>query len=225
MPNWVYNKLIIDNDPSQTKFVLNRQGEVDFNLVAKIPSSLENAEESSSIPYDVLAYISGKGKKTLDELLTDPTAMTLFRYIVDAQKVISPHDTMKRADDYIRMLIVHNSCENVKRLEEHYAAGQILSDNFMKYGCMTWYDWTNANWGCKWNASDTQIAYSPKKDLMYISFSTPWTAPVDWAQRLCQKNISFNIEWIEETGYHGEIISDGTTIIENDLPFIEENDD
>lgn len=51
-----------------------------------------------------------------------------------------------------------------------------------------------------------------------IDFDTPWCCPHGWLETLGKKKIPFYLEWIEEQGYHGEVYSDGETVVYKDLP-------
>ena len=56
-----------------------------------------------------------------------------------------------------------------------------------------------------------------------LYFNTPWSPPAGWLAKLAEMKIEFHCEWIEEQGYHGEFISDGSgDLVDNDLPFIED---
>ena len=57
-------------------------------------------------------------------------------------------------------------------------------------------DWNIANWGCKWNASETHIDES----RCLIIFSTPWTCPYDWICASVNRypELEFNLKWYDE---------------------------
>ena len=48
------------------------------------------------------------------------------------------------------------------------AYGSRVIDNIVTHGYPTWYEWSCANWGCKWNSSET--CWSDD----WVEFRTPW---------------------------------------------------
>jgi len=44
-----------------------------------------------------------------------------------------------------------------------------------KYGADNWYDWSNNNWGTKWNACDVNVEQN--KNVLNYTFDTAWDAP------------------------------------------------
>ena len=51
----------------------------------------------------------------------------------------------------------------------------VYANNIKKYGFKSWYDWRCHNWGCKWNACDTEI-FELTDTYADIEFQTPWNA-------------------------------------------------
>lgn len=73
-------------------------------------------------------------------------------------------------------------------------------DRLMKaYGATNWYDWRLANWGCKWDASDSRF-WKYNEDWI-ISFSTPWGPPIEFLQTLSKqfKNMTFVLQYADES--------------------------
>jgi hypothetical protein len=92
-------------------------------------------------------------------------------------------------------------------------------DNKQKYGYYDWHDWAIANWGTKWNATNTFI--TRRRTRIVIEFDTPWSMPVEIYQELSSlyPELIFTLECIEEGGYfcgssrwvNGEHIEDNIT--------------
>lgn len=69
-----------------------------------------------------------------------------------------------------------------------------------KYGADNWYDWHCANWGVKWDASESEFRKNDKDWI--ISFQTPWGPPIEFLIALSKKfkNIQFELQYADE-GY------------------------
>ena len=52
-----------------------------------------------------------------------------------------------------------------------YLIGQLAYYNLTTNGYLTWYDWSNHNWGVKWNSSNPEVDQYDG-DLI-ISFDSP----------------------------------------------------
>jgi hypothetical protein len=64
-----------------------------------------------------------------------------------------------------------------------------------EYGYASWYEWSIANWGTKWNA------YSIKRiNDTTIKFKTAWNAPLKWLAKLAEKfpGEQISIRWADE---------------------------
>jgi hypothetical protein len=91
-------------------------------------------------------------------------------------------------------------------LYEQYATlndmGKSLYELLDKYGYDNWYDWRNANWGVKWNASD--IDYDPEGES--LKFETPWDIPFPIIAKIAKDNPDVVLEGYseEESGWFKE---------------------
>jgi hypothetical protein len=78
------------------------------------------------------------------------------------------------------------------------AMGKQYANNLEKYGCYTWYEWANTNWGTKWNAyKDT--AYWSEPDNLFV-FDTAWSASLPVSKALSAKfpNVTIKHSWADE---------------------------
>lgn len=53
--------------------------------------------------------------------------------------------------------------------------GNLGQEERERHGEMNWYDWSIANWGTKWNASEPSV--SRKERSIQIDFDTAWSPP------------------------------------------------
>jgi hypothetical protein len=51
-----------------------------------------------------------------------------------------------------------------------------------EYGHTSWYEWSNANWGTKWNAYEIN-----RISDTVIKFQTAWSMPAKWFEKLIDK--------------------------------------
>ncbi len=89
------------------------------------------------------------------------------------------------------------------QLEEKEVAKQ--NKNLEKYGARNWYDWSNKNWGTKWDA------YSCNKEIEYIDygirykFDTASGPPTQWLSKTSElfPDLEFSNYWNNEGGSAG----------------------
>ena len=72
---------------------------------------------------------------------------------------------------------------------------QEMSDRFKKeYGYDNWYDWTNANWGTKWDTNCQEVSIGDFGEVEY-KFDTPWGPPEPIYNALKELFPKLNIKW------------------------------
>lgn len=54
-----------------------------------------------------------------------------------------------------------------------WALGEQAYNNIQRFGCPTWYEWRNRNWGTKWNAYEFPLL---EKDSHTMEFFTAWNS-------------------------------------------------
>lgn len=81
-----------------------------------------------------------------------------------------------------------------ERKNECIELGKVYLSNRRKYGSPTWYEWSRANWGTKWNAYDTYR----EGDALY--FQTAWNAVPELIGRIAEMfpEVSLEYEWADE---------------------------
>lgn len=74
--------------------------------------------------------------------------------------------------------------------------GHLYYENLRNYGAKTWYDWSYANWGTKWDACD---AYVDEREQTF-NFDTAWSAPIPVIQKLVTMfpDIGFTLTYADE---------------------------
>lgn len=197
MPNCVYN--IFHIEKQYLSNIVNSENEVDFNIVKPMPESL-NCEASSMNDLAIYYYLSDRMSVPVDDMRKSKLVNTLLsnKFIADYIGVIEHRLTEALSE---------NSYYKYKFFED----GKTLVDNYSTYDATTWYDWSIANWGCKWNAGTESIEDDPDDNNFVIAtFNTPWSPPEGWLKTLTDMGIPFSCEWHDEGGESGEFISDGS---------------
>ena len=116
-----------------------------------------------------------------------------------------------------------NKKSKYNSLEEY---GRKLYELKEKYGFDNWYDWRCANWGTKWNASET----SYDKENQTLRFDTAWSIPYPVIAKIAEDNPKANLDGYseEETGWFEEYKSqDGklATTARGEITYNEETDE
>lgn len=82
-----------------------------------------------------------------------------------------------------------------------------------------WYNWNISNWGVKWDACESELVDEDETSLNY-RFDTPWGVAEGALIALSEQypDVSFNLEFEEETGWGGELeFTNGQSTIVNEF--------
>ena len=100
-----------------------------------------------------------------------------------------------------------------------WTLGEQAYQNVQKYGCPTWYEWANQNWGTKWNAYQCK-PLSKGDDTMI--FLTAWGSAPNIVAALSRKYPAQTITycWADENiGYNvGEAVFRGGECVGLNVP-------
>ena len=74
----------------------------------------------------------------------------------------------------------------------------------------SWYNWNIRNWGCKWDASQTDLVADEANGenwVLVYKFDTPWAPPMPAMLKLSEQypTLLLTLEYEEEQGWGGEI--------------------
>ena len=225
MPNWCYNNLKVEAEATWTddkkkhskdqkdqekelaKFRKeNFNGDtITFEGSAPMPESLRIT--SGSTTDRAIAYIQAKaGDNTgLDKLLSYDW---MYR-----DKILNKKDSIsvKR-----KKALKHMEKDITK---EQLIEGEKALDNEKKYGHKDWYNWSIANWGTKWDASEGGLHQSLPSELE-ASFDTAWAPPIEWLEKTTNKykKLKFTLEYTEEgNGFEGKAFARNGEVVDNSM--------
>lgn len=134
MPNHITNEILVKGTRKSVakaiKSMIGYQGLIDFNSVLKMPKSLNI--EASSLVEDFAAVLRNEVPRFF------PIHHPEVKTAAEAMQVLKEKHKDSRFFNYERVL--------------HQA--RLFNSNIKNYGYPTWYGWSIANWGTKWNAYD-----------------------------------------------------------------------
>lgn len=177
MPNWVANKLVLTgkdaNRVADMLMTINKENGkefVDFNNIDRMPETLNCVCGSctapaadyylSSINPDCLEVEGDKiSTKEFDELLTK---VNECNYLYGEPLLSGKNKYGVEAADF----------KTIGSKDKYLAYGKQIVDNRINYKASTWYEWSRAHWGVKWNASSSWIDRGLNEATIY--FETPW---------------------------------------------------
>lgn len=94
-----------------------------------------------------------------------------------------------------------NLIELVKKVDpEVLKLGRQYLENLEQHGYTSWYEWSIANWGTKWDAYDVQDwRGGANKSELQIVYSTAWSPPISGLAHIVER---YGVAVV--TGYHDE---------------------
>lgn len=97
-----------------------------------------------------------------------------------------------------KAVLAHFEREHPECLE----MGRKYLANREKYGFPTWYEWSVAHWGTKWDLCDDTDAEFTDRDTaasLRYAFDTAWSPPLPWLTKVAADwpSLRFSLEWVE----------------------------
>lgn len=139
--------------------------EMDFNTIKRMPKELDIEYDTKN--HDGVRLYLAKKNPSIDfyglkeDKLTEEDYQNLKATMEDHEWVTKLDDI---DEDYLNILKTKYK-DGLGKVEK---LGERCVENVKEFGTMNWYEWSIANWGTKWNASDTNI------DGTEMTFDTAW---------------------------------------------------
>ena len=182
MPNYVINKVTCADMDELKKLLLNKDENVDFNIIIPRPEDLDITSGSHSYDIPSRYFHTEEAERKLAkqrriignvlEMLYDDTMTQeeFVKKVLEDKKLIKTIKAFKgwhsRKSKNIKYAMKK---KELTETLENYIKGFF---NIKRYGERDWYDWSIENWGTKWNAGDTVV------DSDIIEFQTAWSTPI-----------------------------------------------
>lgn len=180
MPNHIQNILTITADSKEELqiFLSSIKSEdreyIDFNRIIPMPTEIRETESSSKTDLGVFYYLYKTNQLELVPTILHHCSLT---------------------PDFI-------ATKTPEELNSLYEQGERYVGYYKQYGAKDWYDWSNANWGTKWNAYETDCCLSLDKKCATIRFQTAWNGVLTLIGKLTEMfpNLTFNYDYADEDG-------------------------
>ena len=212
MPNHVANKIEFYGDQENISKVLElikgKDTCIDFNKIVPMPPSLHltsGGHQNTAIQY-ALSKKSADERVALEKELKGRSADFYGSYF---KKIFGyGTETDSKLQEYAKEFEEQlNGTKKDVWDDTDYAGlgiknfedlGNMYINNILQYGYDTWYDWSCANWGTKWNAYDDYL----DEPTSQIFFNTAWSCPISVLDKLAEicyeHNVSFSGKWADE---------------------------
>jgi len=183
VPNHIANEL------TAPKYVLDSlksaESELDFETIVPMPEVLKGSPHSGITQWAEIA-MGIINLKSLSQSTPDPVAAFERQDWGAASKRLQQANAIRQMQEGPYPIDWSN--------EDFEALLQCMR-GLKEYGHTSWYDWSNANWGTKWNAYEVS-----RIDDTTIRFQTAWSAPLPWLKKLVEKfpNEEITIRWADE---------------------------
>ena len=182
MPNWVQQRVVAREPQILKKFLVNEDGEVDFNMAIPKPKDLEIM--SGSYSYETpsrYGFFAEETKKKLQEQMPiEKEFKAIYNDTITQDeffnKVMANEKLLKKIREFkgwsLRKTALNPYSMKKSAILEAYNCYIRGFFNLQRYGERDWYEWSITNWGTKWNASDGFVNADGS-----IEFQTAWSMP------------------------------------------------
>lgn len=172
MPNWTHSIISFKHETPERfqailDYVLDDNNNIDFNKIIPAPKALfqDNVPSTSNLE-NYLFRLRQKDESKFNDSLSKLSESRKTEFI----------NSLKAK----RPFYINHSEFQPKPLSDDE---KLMLTSFYETGYFSWYDWNTANWGTKWNASETDVDEKRQR----IEFDTAWDMPRPILQEIANK--------------------------------------
>ena len=238
MPNWVSNKVKFSGRGEEilTKvisYIDMKCGEnswkeelFDFEKIVPMPKELNLTSggiQKESILY-ALTFKTDEEREKIYKILKETETSFYGNYFNKFFKNIENINDKEKLEQLAKQFKKDKRQDTFEKIDYDGLGIKTLKDlgnryiqNVIDYGSDTWYDWSCANWGTKWNSNNTYVVSDDE-----VEFDTAWSCPIEVLKALSKQyaDIEIYVEYADEDlgnncGYF--TLKDGEFIEEVDM--------
>lgn len=170
MPNWTYNTVRMKNIGNENLY--DDEGNFDFNKLIPMPEGLDKTISGGDIMECVAYYLLKTNTKAIFWKLMEKYKIHVYSELkkTDTKSELEAKLIRRIYPDTLRMYNDELYDNNVSK-HTPMEVGEHYLNLYKKCGYWDWYGWSNANWGTKWNACETN------KGDDTVCFDTAWCEP------------------------------------------------
>lgn len=183
MPNHVTNELTAPKHVIDA--LRSEESELDFNTIVPMPEIMKSEPHTGITQWAQIAT-GIINLKTLQQSTPDPVA------------AFERHDYGAAAKRLEQGNAIRAMMEGPFPIDWSKKDFEMLIQSMRalkEYGQASWYEWSIANWGTKWNAYQAE-----RVSDTVIKFQTAWSMPAKWLEKLVEKYPleTISIRWADE---------------------------
>lgn len=200
MPNDVMNRFKTTKgmDEFLDKFYDSEKRRLDFNRIIPMPDTVRVAVSNGYLEDVLKVYNDYKSTEEVPAHILKRINPDIFK-----DEDIGYHDMIPYMGNTSKLIISSSKNLYSKNKDSFtpnesyrlmYDLGKIYQDNITSYGYPTWYEWSCANWGTKWNSYNGRINPSTG-ELMFL---TAWAPPINIYHKLHEMGYRFTVSFADE---------------------------
>lgn len=167
MPNHVTNQIRVIGGTNKQRLafiraITNKRGQIDFNSITRMPKSM-HIDESTDV------------KRMASAIAGSHMADFFFGDVETVEEVTAE----LRARGY--------QASHIKKVKQQ---AQMRIDNKRRHGFYSWYDWSRAKWGTKWNAYSVEMPVERKRQRVKRGHKRRETHVRAYSKRVFKKHLA-----------------------------------